>query len=295
MSARRAPSHGVILRTILAAVLPAASLVAGTAAAAGQAAVSWKTVQAGVEFASITAQPGLAAGSSPLYVVRVDPGRATIGAGLASQGQHAPQTAGAWCRTSRFAVATNLGMFDADQRSHTGYLREERHVNSRRWNDYRSVLAVRPKASSLAQALWLDLDPAKPPPVLDSYGIVVQNLRLIAGNRKNVWSQSTRRWSEAALAIDSRGRLLFLFSRAPYSMRDFNDLLLKLPLDVQRAMHLEGGPEASLSVHVPGLDLDLCGSYETGFLPSDSNDHQWPIPNVLGVLRQDAKPSSSPP
>jgi hypothetical protein len=25
------------------------------------------------------------------------------------------------------------------------------------------------------------------------------------------------------------------------------------------------------------------GSYETGFLPDDSNDRQWVIPNVLGV------------
>ena len=278
----------MILHTLLAAVLPAAG-------AAGQDAVPWKTIQAGVEFASIIAKPGLAAGASPLYVVRVDPGRATIGAGLASEGQHAPQTAGAWCRTSHFAVATNLGMFDADQRSHTGYLRKERHINSRRWNDYRSVLALRPQASSLSQALWLDVDPAKPPPVLASYGIVVQNLRLIAGNRRNVWPPSARRWSEAALAIDSQGRLLLLFSRAPYSMGDFNGLLLALPLDVKQAMHLEGGPEASLSVHVPGLDLDLCGSYETGFLPSDSNDHQCPIPNVLGVLRADAEPARPPP
>jgi hypothetical protein len=51
-------------------------------------------------------------------------------------------------------------------------------------------------------------------------------------------------------------------------------------------MHLEGGPEASLSIHVPGLDLDLCGSYETGFLEDESNKEQWPLPNVIGVLRE---------
>jgi hypothetical protein len=76
---------------------------------------------------------------------------------------------------------------------------------------------------------------------------------------------------------------LFIFSRAPYTMRDFNILLLSLPLDIEGAMHLEGGPEASLSIHVAGLDLDLCGSYETGFVEDESNVVQWPIPNVLGV------------
>ena len=38
---------------------------------------------------------------------------------------------------------------------------------------------------------------------------------------------------------------------------------------------------------VPGLDLDLAGSYETGFFPDDSNREQWPIPNVLGVVREE--------
>jgi hypothetical protein len=69
-------------------------------------------------------------------------------------------------------------------------------------------------------------------------------------------------------------------------MHEFNELLLSLPLDVRQAMHLEGGPEASLSIHVPGIDLDLCGSYETGFRLDDGNRDQWPIPNVLGIERE---------
>lgn len=68
-------------------------------------------------------------------------------------------------------------------------------------------------------------------------------------------------------------------------MRDFNALLLSLPLDVQQAMRLEGGAQASLTIHVPGLDVDLCGNYETGFLENESTTRQWPIPNVLVVVR----------
>lgn len=246
------------------------------------AAPAWRVIQPGVEYAEITADSG------PLHVVRVDPQRARVRAALASEKNVPPQTAHDWCRTSRFAVAINLGMFQSDQRSNVGYLRNGTHRNNARWNSYRSVLAVNPSEQSLPSALWIDLDQKKRDAVLDKYGIVVQNLRLIAGNRKNVWSKSDRRWSEAALAIDTRERLLFIFSRAPHSMRDFNTLLLRLPLDITRAMHLEGGPEASLSIHAPGIDLDLSGSFETGFWPNDSNQQQWPIPNVLGVLRDDA-------
>jgi len=242
--------------------------------------VEWKSLQTGVELAIFP---------RALYVVRIDPARAKLRAGLASEGRE-PKTAGQWCRTAGYAVAINMGMFQQDHRSNVGYLRNDRHLNNRRWNNYQSALALSPTDKALPPLLWLDLDQTDRPPELERYAIVVQNLRLIASPGRNVWSKNEKKWSEAALAADAKGRLLFVFSRAPYTMRDFNQMLLKLPLGITRAMHVEGGPEASLSIHVPGLDLDLCGSYETGFLPDDSNREQWPLPNVLGVLREDAKP-----
>jgi hypothetical protein len=157
-------------------------------------------------------------------------------------------------------------------------------VNSGRWNAYRAALALNPKDAARPPVVWRDLDQVSATADLSSYDLVVQNLRLIAGARKNVWAASEKRWSEAAIAVDSHDRLLFLFSRAPHTMRDFNTLVLGLPLDITRAMHVEGGPEASLSIHTADVNLDLCGSYETGVRLDDSNHEQWPIPNVLGVL-----------
>jgi len=182
-------------------------------------------------------------------------------------------------------VAINLGMFQTDGQSNVGYMRHGSHINNPRWNSDNSVLALNASGGSGPQALWLDRDQTKDVQQLAQYEIVVQNLRLIAKDRRNVWSRSDKKWSEAAVAIDSAGRVLFLFTRAPYTMREFNDLLLKLPLAIVAAMHVEGGPEASLSIHAAGIDLDLAGSYETGFWPNDSNHKQWPIPNVLGVVR----------
>ena len=100
-----------------------------------------------------------------------------------------------------------------------------------------------------------------------------------------MWSKQAKRWSEAAVAIDRRGRLLFMFCRAPLSMHAFTERVLALPLGIERAMHMEGGPEASLSIHAGGVDVDLQGSFETGFFPSDANTRQWALPNVLGVER----------
>jgi len=87
--------------------------------------------------------------------------------------------------------------------------------------------------------------------------------------------------------VDNTGRLLFIFCRTPLTMRDFTQWLLSAPIDLVAAMHVEGGPEASLSLHAGGVNLDLNGSYETGFNENEGEKTQWPIPNVLGVARQD--------
>jgi hypothetical protein len=250
--------------------------------------VHWQPLQRGVELAII--QTAVSGGSGSLYVVRVDPRSAHLEVALASETGVAPRTAGEWCQRAGLSVAINLGMFQSDQRSNVGYLRHGSHLNNGRWNGYRSVLAARPKDPSLPAFVWRDLDHSTAKAGFSEYEIVVQNLRLLANKGKNVWSPSGRRWSEAAVAADSEGHLLFIFSRAPYSMLDFNRLLVRLPLKVTQAMHVEGGPEASLSIHSGGINLDLCGSYETGFRDDDTNREQWPIPNVLGVARDDGPP-----
>ncbi len=69
-------------------------------------------------------------------------------------------------------------------------------------------------------------------------------------------------------------------------MKELTDILLALPLAIDAAMHMDGGPPASLSIHAGGVNLDLNGSFETGALESDAVPAQSPIPNVLGVRRR---------
>jgi hypothetical protein len=113
---------------------------------------------------------------------------------------------------------------------------------------------------------------------------MVQNLRLIKAPGVNVWKKNGRAWSEAAIAQDKKGRLLFLFTREPYEMAVYNDLLLAMKLDIVRACHVEGGPEASLTVRSKDVKVDFAGSYETGFTENDENKKQWELPNVIGVV-----------
>lgn len=99
--------------------------------------------------------------------------------------------------------------------------------------------------------------------------------------------ENGRRWGEAALAMDDKGRILLLFSRTPLSMHQFNNFLLASPLGILRAHHLEGGPKASLSIDLPSGPRHFCGSFETGFNENDAKHEQWPLPNVIAVFAGD--------
>lgn len=275
--------HVMLHRQIAACCVSLGVLLGQAATAKEPVKIRWRSLQTGVEYAAINLGTErhfpIKVADRRLHVVRIQHDKAPLVALLASSLDGKSRTAGQWAQKHKLAVVINLGMFHPDHRTHVGYLRWGKHLNSSRWvPSYRSVLAFGSSEITLQ-----DVEGDEKPASLSSQHTVVQNLRLIKGKGVGVWSKQSKRWSEAALAMDASGRLLFIFCRAPLSMAEFNRLLLGLPLGVQRAMHLEGGPEASLSIHAGGVSLDLCGSFETDLLPADTNQRQWPIPNVLGV------------
>ena len=125
--------------------------------------------------------------------------------------------------------------------------------------------------------------------ILEQYSSAVQNLRLIKRPGENRWSKQNRRWSEAALGEDASGNVLFIFSRTPFSMFEFNQELLSMGINLVAAQHLEGGPEAQLFFQVGDESEELFGSYETNFREDNSNKKAWAIPNVIGVRKLQTK------
>ena len=93
---------------------------------------------------------------------------------------------------------------------------------------------------------------------------------MISCKGANVWTQQPKRWSTAAIATDREGRVLLIHVRSPYTVHDLIDNLRKLPLSIDRAMYVEGGPEAQLYVKSGGEEHEFFGSYETGFTESDA-------------------------
>jgi phosphodiester glycosidase len=243
----------------------------------------WTTIAGGVEYSTKKISDGPVAEDGILHLVRIDPLKATLRLLMASALGKQQRTAQQWCTEFGMTAVINAGMFQADHLTHVGFMRSGNHINNAKWaKEYNSILLFDPVRPGIPIVQIAD-NVNDISSMRQEYGTVIQNIRLIKGDGVNVWKEQLKKWSEAAIAMDGKGRILFLFVRSPLSMHEFNTKILTLPLDIKRAMHLEGGPEASMSICTANTRIHLAGSLETGLLENSGDLGQWSIPNVIGV------------
>jgi len=250
----------------------------------------WTQLAPGMELSRFSTKIRSPIGDSRITVLRIDPKLWKLTLTGTSWNNNTDKIAGnltakVWSEKLNLTAVINAGMFGADYTTHVGYLGTKSHVNNQRVNKYRSVAAFNPRKKGLAEFRIFDLDEpgVSMDAILLDYSSAVQNLRLIKRPGENRWSQQKKMWSEAALGEDRSGRILFIYSRSPFTMHDFNQELLSAGIGLVAAQHLEGGPEAQLYIRSGDEVFDLFGSYETLFQENNANSNAWPIPNIIGV------------
>lgn len=255
-------------------------LVGAAAVASPVALPAWTVVAPGLDWLE-GAGPANDIGDGKVRVLRIDPKHWALRL-LCSGSMDSARTARQWCTQEGLTAAINAAMFRPDG-SGTGLMRNGTNVSNGTLSADRSLLVFDPKDTTLPPAALLDRD-CDDFASADHWGSAVQSIRMVACKRKNVWTAQPRRWSTAAIGADGAGRILFLHARSPWSGHHFADLALGLPIDLERMMHVEGGPEAQIYLTHGEFERELVGSYETGFFESDGNDRAWPIPNVVGLV-----------
>lgn len=280
---------------LLACFLAITVLSCGTGAGPDPAPASgpgWKTLEPGLDLGTFTIPRGVSNGTAQLVALRIDPAFWTLEVAGRSVGKESKSaTAGEWCRKYGLTAAVNAGMFATDYVTHVGYLRHRDRVLSGHRNAYRSVAAFDPRREDLPPFRLFDLDAEGEvwTEILRDYRSAAQNLRLIRRPGESVWGpRGMDAWSEAALAEDDRGRILFLFCRAPVTMHHLNSQILALGIGVVAAQHLEGGPEAQIYVRAGGVEVERFGIFDTSD-PEADKGNPWPIPNVLGIRRREIR------
>lgn len=258
------------------------------------AASPWQSLAPGLEYAEFGVRPG-AGEDSVIAVLRADPLRwKPLVLSASARADSAGMSTREWAHRYDLTAAINAGMYDRDLVTHVGELVTPGHANNpRRHPRYQSLAVFDPVdgRSHPFRILDLDLLPRHQKP--ERWSSRVQNLRLIRRSGENRWSPGGKRWSEAALAEDDRGRILLLYCPVSLTMHEFNERLLELPLRVVAAQHLEGGLRAQLYVRSSGRTIE----FHTGRRVEHDGGGSTPpgglaVPNVLGLVRRSGSASA---
>jgi exopolysaccharide biosynthesis protein len=252
--------------------------------------ISWTSIDEGLSYCDFQAPIKSNTGDSKILVIRIDPKVYVFR--LLSSSEVSPGatslTVKEWTDKYRLIAAINAGMFQADLKSNVGYMKNYSHMNNPRIHKtYASVFAFNPKKAELPPARIFDTEEKDMKEIIAEYQTVIQNLRLIKRPGVIRWPQQDKRWSEAALGQDQDGNILFIFSSSPYTMFELSKALLSLPIKLECAMHLEGGPAAAIYLRYKNIELARVGRYELASLVvGDTNNEFLPIPNVIGIVKK---------
>ena len=243
-------------------------------------------LEAGLDFGEFVSPKKSPVGDSRVRVLRIDPRHFKfhlLNASRAGQGKRL--SARDWAGRNRLVAAINASMYQRDFMTSVSLMKTGEHVNNSWFSKDRTILAFDPVSGTLPAVRIIDRDCENFADLRPKYRTLIQSIRMVSCRGKNVWAQSDKVWSAAAIGMDGGGRFLVIHSRSPYSMHDLIDILLGLPLDLKRAMYVEGGPDAQMYVKSGAVELEFIGSYSSGSHESDGNRFAWPVPNVLGISR----------
>jgi len=243
-----------------------------------------------VESVPVSIPPPVEAGDGIITLVRIDPARYRLQ--LLTAAEHgSARTAPDWAREFGLTGVINASMFKPGGRS-TGLMIHGTQVNNGTVNPgfgaffaFDSTTAKESAAAIFGRGCpGFDLEQIR-----NRHRVVIQNYRMLGCHRQPVMWKDSKIYSVAAVAVDRDGWVVFIHSRTPYRMRDFNTMIADPRLGLTGAMFVEGGPEASLFVRTNGGTIEKTGSWETGFRPDDSNSQFWRIPNVIGFAPHEAE------
>jgi uncharacterized protein YigE (DUF2233 family) len=247
---------------------------------------SWSEVEEGLLIGELDSPLNVEKNSSKITVIKIDPKNFSFRLLCSSELGREKHTAAEWCEKYKLVAAANAGMFQEDGVTSVGYMKNFSHINNPRLGRANTVLAFNPVEPGLPEIRIIDRECQDFDGLKKKYHTLVQSIRMISCEQQNVWSQQSSKWSTLAIGIDAGGNVLLLYSRTPQTVHDFIQTLLALPLDIQSAMYLEGGPQASLYLSAGKTTLERNGVWEGRLDESSPFEFALPIPNVIGIVRK---------
>lgn len=274
------------LMRILSAVISLIILHSPDTSTAENSGLAWQKMEDGLQVAELRSQQDSATNKVNLLIVKLDPEKFRFVLMCASQNGNRKMSVKDWCERYHLLGAVNAGMYQQDGLTSVGYLKTNEHINNGHMNRNMAVLAFNPVDAGMPQIQIIDREFQDFEVFRHKYRSFLQSIRMISLENKNVWSPQSSGWSTLAIAIDTQGQVLLIFNESRLSVHDLIEVLLSLPLSIRNAMYLEGGPQASLYLSTPTHTIERHGLWENGLDRPGIPPIDWPIPNILGILRK---------
>ena len=240
-------------------------------------------------------EPGLELGRfSPLgrpeaiiNVLRIDPTHFEFNLFNASSENKVPLTPKQWASDKDLVAVINASMFQEDLLTSVSLMRTKNHVNNNYLSKDKTILAFDPVTSGIPPVKIIDRQCEDLETWRSNYNTLIQSIRMISCDGRNVWRSQSDEWSIASIGVDKNGKILFIQTESAFVAHDLINTLIKLPLDITQAMYVEGGPQAQLYINSGGQTMEFVGQMTSLF--QQSGKLAWPVPNVVGLTRKSLK------
>jgi len=243
----------------------------------------WRTLEAGLEFGRFQSPSYKDDTAAVINVLRIDMKSYEL---VLMNASHPEQgellTAREWGKKVGLTAVINAAMYQTDYRKSVSLMKTSDHINNSRISKDKTILIFEPLVKNIPPVRIVDLECDDFDKISKQYGSAVQSIRMLSCTGKNVWQESEKRWSIAAVGIDKGGRLLFIQSTAAHSVHEFVNILRGLPISVDRAMYMEGGSPSQMYIGTSKETLEFIGDFSAGGRPVSASA----LPNVLGIRPQ---------
>ncbi len=229
----------------------------------------WQTLEPGLEIGEFSHREGESPGAATIFILRIDPKLWDLKILTSTEFNYkGGLSTERWTEKHNLIAAINAGMFFTNHTTHAGYMKVDKQTPSRGVNKYQSLAVFSPYLKSRTPFKIIDRDHKKfnLNRLRKQYRYIVQNLRLIKHPRINRWQPKGRHWNEAALGEDSSGHILFIYSSSFLSMYQLNETLLRLPINLVAAQHLEGGSEAQMFINHRRYKREYSSIFKPNFI-----------------------------
>jgi hypothetical protein len=252
--------------------------------------LEWKQLDKGLDYIEINGPHVSKFSDSKVCVLKINPEYFEFSLVVATQYDSSLKTIKDWCDTMNLTGAINAGMYSLkDHISGVGFMQSFDHINNPVIKESFNALAVfNPKNESVPSFQIVDMVNQDWNSLKRNYNSCFQSIRMIDNIHQGIYwkKKPLLSCSMSVLATDKSGNVLFLFARSPYNANEFIKFMLSPALNIQTAMYLEGGPEASLYVKTDTCEILKFGSYVSYSNPNDDNQELRKMPNILGFKKK---------